>query len=50
MADLLAIETALYFYTSSFHPVVLPHFLSGRHPGVKIKSHAPGLRLAAHRG
>lgn len=50
MTDLLGIETVLCFHTSSFHPVVLPHFLSGRHPGVKIKSHAPGLQLAAHRG
>lgn len=50
MAGLFAVETVPYFCTSSFHPVVSPHFLSGIYPDVKIKSHALGLHPAAHRG
>lgn len=35
MAGLFAVKTVPCFYISSFHPVVFPHFLSGRHPDVK---------------
>lgn len=50
MVDLPGIETVPYFCTSLFYLVVLPDSLSGKHPGVKRKSCAPGLQLAAHRG